>query len=168
MVLLGVGVLIFLFPTTVYWGMAMLFGWAILFSGMVEVVLASSSRHYVTSRAWMLLWGVIEVVLGFVLIFDFTLSEEALPIYLAFWLLLRGFSAVGLASDLRVLKYGGTFWSLFSGLVLIFCALTILFQPSVYGAGSVVLWVGASFWVAGIQAILFGFTLRGAHLLDEQ
>ena len=64
-----VGILIFVYPTQSYLGMSLVFGWLMLFSGILEVVLSSANKHFITGRGWMLAGGIIEIILGIILIF---------------------------------------------------------------------------------------------------
>ncbi len=162
-VLLAAGILTFVFPARSYMEMAVLFGWLMLFAGVMEVVLASANRHFITGRGWMLAGGIIEIVLGLILIFNVALSAATLPIFLGFWLMFRGFSAIGLSGDMRALAVSGSGWTLFSGIVLLFCSLWMLFQPLVVGTAAVIIWVGISLLFAGIAACTLSMQLRKAH-----
>ena len=99
-----VGILIFVYPTQSYLGMSLVFGWLMLFSGILEVVLSSANKHFITGRGWMLAGGIIEIILGIILIFNVALSAATLPIFLGFWLMLRGFSAIGLGGDMNAIR----------------------------------------------------------------
>lgn len=162
-VLLAAGILTFVYPAQSYLSMAVLFGWLMLFAGVMEVVLSSTSRHFVTGRGWMLAGGIIEIVLGIILIFNVALSASVLPVVLGFWLLMRGFSAIGLGGDLNALSVPGSGWTIFSGILLVFCSLWILFQPLVFGTAAVVAWVGISLLFAGIAACSLSMQLHRAH-----
>ena len=76
-----VGILVFVYPTQSYLGMSLLFGWLMLISGILEVVLSSVNKHFITGRGWMLAGGIIEIVLGIILIFNVALSAATLPIF---------------------------------------------------------------------------------------
>ncbi len=162
-VLFLLGIAIFLFPEQSYIGMSILFGWVILITGILEVVLSTANRHFVTGRGWMLAGGVIEIILGIILIFNIALSAATLPIFLGFWLLMRGFSAVGLGGDMNALSIPGSGWTIFSGILLLLCAIWILLQPLVFGSAAVIIWVGISLLFAGIAAISLSMQLRNAH-----
>ena len=56
-----VGILVFVYPTQSYLGMSLLFGWLMLISGILEVVLSSVNKHFITGRGWMLAGGIIEI-----------------------------------------------------------------------------------------------------------
>lgn len=158
-----VGILVFVYPAQSYLGMAVVFGWLMLLSGILEVVLASVNRHFVTGRGWMLAGGIIEIVLGIILIFNVALSAATLPIFLGFWLMLRGFSAIGLGGDMSAMQIAGSGWTIFTGILLVLCSLWILFQPLVFGTTAVIVWVGISLLFAGAAACSLAFQLQRAH-----
>lgn len=158
-----VGILVFVYPAQSYLGMSLLFGWLMLVSGILEVVLSSANRHFVTGRGWMLAGGIIEIVLGIILIFNVALSAATLPIFLGFWLMLRGFSAIGLGGDMSAMQIAGSGWTIFTGILLVLCSLWILFQPLVFGTSAVIVWVGISLLFAGAAACSLSLQLRQAH-----
>ena len=168
--LLAGGVLLFLtglavlaFPAQSYVGMAVLFGWLMLLTGVVETVVAARNTHYVTGRGWMLAWGVVEIVLGLILVFNVALSSAMLPVVLGFWLLMRGFNTIGLGGDMRALGVPGAGWTIVCGILLLLCALGILIRPLVFGTTAVVVWVALSLLLAGASAALLGLQIRTAH-----
>ena len=147
----------------------MRFGWLIFFSGVFETALAATSRHFITGRGWMLAGGVIEIILGLILISNVAISEVALPIILGFWLLMRSFSTIGLGGDMTTLGIHGAGWTIFTGILLLLCSLWILLQPLVFGSTAVLVWVGVSLLFAGAGACSMAFQLRHAHrVLDAK
>lgn len=158
-----VGILIFIYPAQSYLGMAVVFGWLMLITGILEVVLSTANRHFVTGRGWMLAGGIIEIILGLILIFNVALSAVTLPIFLGFWLMLRGFSAIGLGGDMNAMQVAGSGWTIFTGILLLLCSLWILFQPLVIGTTAVIIWVGISLLFAGVAAFALSLQLHRAH-----
>lgn len=168
MLLIGIalfvlGILVFIYPAQSYVSMAVLFGWVILAAGILEVVLSASSDHFVTGRGWMLAEGVIQIILGLILVFNVALSAVTLPIVLGFWLLFRGFSTIGLGGDMRAMGISGAGWTIVGGVLLLLCALWMLFQPLVFGTAFVVVWLGVALLFAGVSAMALSFQLRTAH-----
>ena len=161
--LFAVGVLIFVYPAQSYLGMSLVFGWLMLISGILEVVLSSANKHFITGRGWMMAGGIIEIILGIILIFNVGLSAATLPIFLGFWLMMRGFSAIGLGGDMRALEIAGSGWTIFTGVLLLLCSLWILFQPLVIGTTAVIVWVGITLLLAGITAFSLALQLRNAQ-----
>lgn len=164
---LVVGFLTLIYPAASFIGMSVLFGWIILFSGIAQIVIYGTSKHVITGRGWVLAGGIIETILGLVLIFSIELSAVSLPIFLGFWLLFRGFSMVGLGGDMKSMGIDGGGWTIFTAILLIILALIILMQPFIFGVQMVVAWVGISFIFAGATTIYFGFRLKSAHKAFE-
>ncbi len=162
-VLFVAGILVFVYPAQSYVGMSLLFGWAMLISGVLEVVLSATNRHYVTGRGWMLAGGIIEIILGIILIFNVALSAATLPIFVGFWLMFRAFSAIGLGSDMNTIGITGSGWTILSGVLLLICALWMLFQPLVFGTVAVIAWAGVSLLLAGIASFALSLQLHQAH-----
>ena len=162
-VLLAVGVLTFLFPARSYLGLSMLLGWVILLAGLLEAVLSTANRHFITGRGWMLAGGIIEIILGVVLILNLGLAASMLPLFLGFWLLMRAFATIGLGSDMRMLEIAGAGWTIVTGILLLICSLWILFQPAGIGMAAVIVWVGITLLFAGVAACTLALQLRTAH-----
>ncbi|MDE7005182.1 MAG: DUF308 domain-containing protein, partial [Alistipes sp.] len=99
--LLVLGILVFVYPAQSYVSMAVIFGWAMLAAGILETVISTANDHFVTGRGWMLASGIIQIILGLILIFNVALSAAMLPVVLGFWLLHRAFATIGLGGDRR-------------------------------------------------------------------
>ena len=162
-VLFVAGILVFVYPAKSYVGLSVIFGWVMLISGVLEVILSASNRHYVTGRGWMLAGGIIEVILGLILIFNVALSAATLPIFVGFWIMFRAFSAIGLGSDMNAIGITGSGWTIFSGVLLLLCSLWMLFRPIVFGTVAVIAWAGAALLLAGIVACSLSLQLHQAH-----
>lgn len=158
-----IGLVVFLYPAQSYLGMSLMFGFLIFFSGLFQIILSAGNKHYMTGRGWMLAGGIIEVILGVILILNTALSAATLPIFLAFWLLFRSFSAIGLGSDMNAMNIPGSGWTIVSGVLLLLLSMWILFQPILFGTAAVIIWVGISLLFAGMSACIFAFQLRDVH-----
>lgn len=157
------GFLSLIYPAESFLGMSMIFGWVILLSGISQIIIFATSKHVLTGRGWMLAGGIIEVLLGLVLICSIALSAMSLPIFLGFWLLFRGFSMVGLGGDMKTMGIDGGGWTIFTAILLIILSFIILMQPFIFGVQMVVAWIGISFLFAGASLVYFSFHLRKAH-----
>ena len=69
-----IGLVVFLYPAQSYLGMSLMFGFLIFFSGLFQIILSAGNKHYMTGRGWMLAGGIIEVILGVILILNTALS----------------------------------------------------------------------------------------------
>ncbi len=157
------GIMTFVYPAQSYLALSVLFGWLMLIAGILEIVVATANRHFITGRGWMVAGGVIEVVLGIILIFNVALSAATMPIFLGFWLLMRSFATIGFGGDMRALGGKGAWWTVIGGILLMLCSLWILMQPVVVGSAAVLVWVGISLLLSGVSTCAFAMQLRTAH-----
>ena len=72
-----IGLVVFLYPAQSYLGMSLMFGFLIFFSGLFQIILSAGNKHYMTGRGWMLAGGIIEVILGVILILNTALSARS-------------------------------------------------------------------------------------------
>lgn len=159
-VVLLLGVLVFIFPGASYMTLSLLFGIVILISGIANIAMASSGEG-LTGRGWLLAAGIIETILGLILIIWPAVSAISLPFFLGVWLLFKGFTLIGTGSDLSAVKGSGWGWTIITAILLIICSFVIIIQPLNFGMGAVLIWVGVSLIVGGISMIVFGFQLNG-------
>ena len=157
-ILLALGIVILMFPQVSYISMSVLFGIVIALSGIMYMKMGFSRK--MKGRGWLIISGIIELVLGIFLTFTPAISAIALPFFLGFWLLFKGFSLLGLGSTMTTRK--GSSWGLtaFSGVMLIICGLIILLQPFIFGMEAVILWTGISMIIGGCTYLNYGFKLR--------
>lgn len=158
-----IGIVVFMYPAESYLSLSLVFGLVILASGIFEIVLSTTNKHYITGRGWMLAGGIIEVILGLILAFNVALSALTLPIFLGFWLLFRAFATIGWGGDMASMKVPGATWTIISGVLLLLLSIWILLQPLVFGTSMVVAWVGVSLLFAGASAFLFSLQLKSMH-----
>lgn len=158
-----VGIFIFTYPGLSYVAMSMLFGFLILASGVVNIALAASNSSAAMGRGWLWAGGIIELIIGLILVLHPSISVATLPLFLGFWLIFRSFGLIGSGSDMMSLKVPGAGWTIFVGILLLLCSVMILAQPLLFGVEAVVIWVGVSFLMGGMSMGVFAFQLKGLH-----
>lgn len=158
-----VGILIFTYPGVSYVAMSVTFAILILVSGAVNIALAVSNRNPAIGKGWLWAGGIVELLIGLLLIVHPAISAATLPVFLGFWLMFRSFGMIGSGSDLMSLRVPGGGWSVFVGILLLICSVLILAQPLLFGVEAVVIWVGVSFLVGGISMIVLAFELKNLH-----
>ena len=99
------------------------------------------------------------ILLGILLLCTPSMLFTILPFVLGFWLLFRGFMAVGVASEMMGVGIKGAGWTMTLGILVIISAFLVLFNP-IIGVGVVVFWVGLSLLLAGVDLIAHAVTLR--------
>lgn len=158
-----VGIIIFTYPGVSYVAMSMTFAILILVSGVVNIALAASNTNAAIGKGWLWAGGIVELLIGLLLILYPSISAATLPVFLGFWLMFRSFGLLGSGSDLMSMKVPGGGWAVFVGVLLLICSVFILAQPLLFGVEAVVIWVGVSFLVAGISMAVFSFELKSLH-----
>ncbi|MEC4113517.1 HdeD family acid-resistance protein [Myroides pelagicus] len=164
-VLLGVffvvsGIYIFSTPLTSYVALTSLFSILFLFSGVSELVFAIANRKELDNWGWLLFAGVIDTLLGIVLITSPLFSMSVLPIYIGITLMFKSFRGMTLAFELK--DYGVKNWLgifLLSLLGLIFSFMMVANLS--FGAFTIVYWTAFTFIFIGISSMVYGFQLKG-------
>lgn len=149
-------------PVVAYVALSILFAVTMFVSGIFEIIFAASNRHNLSSWGWYLAGGIIDLLLGVYLMAVPAASMILLPFVLAFWLMFRGFSAIGYSMDMQ--RYGtrNWGWTLALGILALIAAFIIIWQP-VAGAISVVYLVAWALLFIGFFRIMFAFQLRRVH-----
>jgi uncharacterized membrane protein HdeD (DUF308 family) len=148
-----VGVYMLKAPLAGYAALSLLFGVVIIIAGFAEAIHAYNHR-YIAGQVWRFYIGIIDVVLGIVLVANLTVSMAILPIILGVWFLLRGISLFSFARLMRQ-----PLWIILGAAVTIIFALLVIFNPA-FGAMTIVFWTAFAFIVTGIFNILLAFRLR--------
>lgn len=152
------GIAVFLFPVISYATMSLLFGITILISGIVYIVVSTTKT--LKRRGWLMISGIIEVILGILLTLMPFISAAVLPYFLGFWLLFKGFTLIGIGSDLSDVKGSGWGWTIIWALALIVCSFIIILYPLLFGVEAVIVWVGVSCIIAGCTLMSTAFNLK--------
>ena len=163
-----VGIVVFFEPGGTYLALSVLFGIVVILSGAFELYLGTKAPTG-SGKGWYIAGGVVEILLGILLALDIALLFlmlctpsmlfTILPFVLGFWLLFRGFMAVGVASEMMGVGIKGAGWTMTLGILVIISAFLVLFNP-IIGIGVVVFWVGLSLLLAGVDLIAHAVTLR--------
>jgi uncharacterized membrane protein HdeD (DUF308 family) len=158
---IAVGIYMLNAPLASYAALSLLFGVIIIIAGVAEAIHAYNHR-YIAGQVWRFYIGIIDVVLGIVLVANLTVSMTILPIILGVWFL---FSSASLFSFAGLMKR--PLWLILSASVTILFALLVIFNPA-FGAMTIVLWTAFAFIVTGIFNSLLAFRLKADNKLLNQ
>ncbi|SKB91819.1 Uncharacterized membrane protein HdeD, DUF308 family [Soonwooa buanensis] len=152
------GIYIFRTPLASYLTLSMIFAAIFFVTGIMEVVNAFSNRHY-PNWGWSLAGGIVDLILGIMLISSPALSATILPLYVGITILFR--SIMGIGSSLALKKVGIKSW----GTVMIFSILGLLFAilmivNPVFGGLTIVYYTAISFIMIGVFQIMLAFGLK--------
>ena len=137
LILVAVGIWVFASPATAYLSLSILFGASILTIGFFEIAFAISARKSLEVWGWTLASGLLDIVIGAYLLAYPGVAMSILPFVLGFWLLFRGFSAIGFSFDMK--SYGDSNWGWFLvfAIGIIIFAIMILAVPA-FGVANII------------------------------
>lgn len=154
-------------PLASYVALSILFSVTMFVSGIFEIAFAFTNKKNISSWGWYLAGGIIDFILGIFLMASPGLSMEVLPFILAFWLMFRGFSAIGYSTDLK--RYGTRNWGWYMvfGILAILCSIGIIWQPAA-GVFTLVYMVAYTLLIIGIFRVMLAFELKGLHKQNKE
>jgi uncharacterized membrane protein HdeD (DUF308 family) len=162
-----VGIWVFKTPLESYLALAILFSVTFFVSGIFEIVYAVSNRSQLEGWGWALTGGIIDLILGFILMSNPGITIAVLPLFVGFAVLFRSVMAMGAAFDLK--SYGSKDW----GWMLLIAILGLLFSfmllwNPIFAGATIIVWTGLAFISIGIFRIMLSLRLRKLHKLTME
>ena len=155
------GIWCFTSPGASLLGLTYVFIIGFLLSGILDICFAVSNRNNMYGWRWNLAGGILEVLLGIMLLMMPTTFVTGILVYMVgFWILFRSIWGIGESCQLQILGVKGWGWSLALSIISLLFSLLYLLSPG-FGKGIfVVALVGCSMLVYGIFRIVIAFKLR--------
>ena len=148
-----VGIWMLTSPVTSFVALGFLFGLVIFIAGLGELLHVVRDKT-ATNRGWHLFLGIVDIILGLVLMAHVATSVAILRIIVGVWFLLRGISLISFSRRVGrswVLTVGGIITALF-GLLIIF--------NGIFGSMTIIIFIAVAFIFTGIFNIWLGFRMR--------
>ena len=163
---LGIGIWVLATPIKSYLGLSVLFSISFFVSGVFEVFFSISNRKTMDSWGWSLVMGILNLVIGVLLLSTPSISIITLPLYVGFVLLFRGLMAISLSYELK--DYGIIDWGnlLAIGILSTIFAIILLWNPLLAGM-TIVIWTALAFLTMGGFSIYFSFRLKKLNDLPK-
>ena len=161
------GVFIFARPATGYVSLSILFSVVMIVSGFSQIFFSTANSKVLKGWGWILVSGILDVAIGTYLFAYPLITMATLPFFVGFWLVIRAFYLMGFSFDLKNLNVSGWGWILFGGLVVLACALVIIYYPAA-GVISIVAVSGSAFIVGGFMNIYLSFQLKNVKQEAER
>lgn len=156
------GIYTLMTPTETFLVLTVFFSVSFLVSGIFEVFFALSVRDSLEGWGWLLVYGLINLVVGMILINNPEISVATLPIYIGLLVMFRAITAIGSSMDLK--RNGVSDWSylLILGILGIIFSFILIRNPGFVGL-SLGVWVAIALITIGIAAAFFSFRLKDLH-----
>ncbi len=146
-------------PVSAFLGFALVFGWLIFLTGIMNTVFAIRNRKFFYGWVWYLMIGIFEVLIGAAMLFQPQLSAQSLIFFTGFWLMFTSVSRISFSLVLKKLEVSTWWVTLVSSILTVLLSFLIIIYP-VIGILSIVYLISFPLLVTGIIAILFGFQLK--------
>ncbi|MTG97469.1 MULTISPECIES: HdeD family acid-resistance protein [Myroides] len=153
------GFFIFSTPLASFITLTWLFAFLFLVSGISEIIFALVNRNELENFGWLLFGGVIDTILGLILLNSMELSMAILPIYIGIILMFRSFRGMAVSFELK--EYGAKNWFGIFILALIGLIFSVMMVANfTFGAFTIVYWTAFTFIFLGVSSLVYGFQLR--------
>lgn len=150
---------IFRTPLESYVSLSILFSWLFLASGILEILFSLSNRKEIENWGWTLFAGILNIVIGIILLSNPGFTMVLLPIYIGFGLMFRSIHGMSSSFELKSYKVNGWWQLLILGVLGLIFSVIMIFNP-LFGGITIVYWTGASLLALGFFSIYYAFVLR--------
>lgn len=158
-----IGFIVMVNPTHSYFTFSLWLGLAMVIAGIFGLVQSLTSHNYFVRRGWIIAASILDIIIGFVLMFNIILSALMLPIIFGAWLLYRGVVALLQGLDLKSYGVRDAGWVIFGSAIIIAISLAVLWLPDTLGVEVVVLFVAIAFITFGVTQIALAYRLYDVH-----
>ena len=142
-------------PLTSFVALGFFFGLIIFIAGLGELLHAFRDKTE-TNRGWHMFLGVVDLILGLVLMGHVAASVAILRIVVGIWFLLRGFSLISFSRAL-----GKSLILTISGIIIVIFGLMIIFN-AFFGSMTLITFIAVAFFITGTFNVWLGFRMK-AH-----
>ncbi|MFT4152273.1 HdeD family acid-resistance protein [Parafilimonas sp.] len=149
-------------PVSSYISLSIFFSVLMFISGLFELVFAIANAKNIDGWGWYLTAAAIDFIVGIILISYPSVTITILPFFVAFWIMFKGISAIGVSIEMKSYNVSSWGWMLFMGIVAIIFAIMIIDNPLIGGL-SIVYLTALAFFCIGIFRITLGLKLRSLH-----
>ena len=115
-------------PDIGYSVISLLLGWFLIILGILQLIIASDINRREQGWGWWLAGGILDILIGFLLVSNLVLSEIVLPYFFAFILLYRAIKNI-VAGVMLAKAYKGWWLYLLNGILLLIVSIFFFFAP---------------------------------------
>ena len=157
-ILIPCGLWLLFQPVIGYAVISLLFGWGLILTGVMQLVVAGNVEKRVHGWGWWLAGGIIDIFIGFVLISNHAHTEVTLPFFFAFIFLFKGISNI-VSSFTMTSTYKYWWLYLVNGIFMLIISFLFFFSP--FSASYTILFLCSFVFIYwGISLIVFSNDLK--------
>ena len=142
-------------PGEILYGLPFIFGVAMMFSGIVDIVIFAMGHEYIAGSGWFLADGILTMLMYLFVLNNGWFTTITISFILGMWLIFSGISKLVNSFDLQKLGVKGWGWFTVLGIILTVIGFLSFTHPFAN--------IAAMAWVIGLFLILQGIVsvLRG-------
>jgi len=154
-----VGVWAIITPASTYLSLAILFSVTFFVAGILEIIYSISYRKQLDGWGWSLASGILNFIIGLLLIVYPQISIITLPLFVGFVVLYHSMMAIAWSIELK--KYGVSNWGwlLFTGILGVILSFFLMWNPLFAGL-TVAVFTGIALITIGIFHIHLSIELK--------
>ncbi|HET6527477.1 MAG TPA: DUF308 domain-containing protein [Balneolaceae bacterium] len=154
-----VGIWVFFTPVASFVALSILFAFTFLLTGILEIIYAYSNQNVLEHWGWSLAAGIIELLIGILLLAKPEVTIVVLPLFVGFAILFRSGAAIGWSIVMKrhdTPDWGGLMILGILGLIL---ALIMLWNP-IFAGLTIVFYTAFAFIAIGVFQVYRGLRLK--------
>lgn len=154
-----VGIMVFRYPLSALVSLALFFGIAIFAVGIMHIVAYFTNKEFFSSPGWLLVQGILDIIIGILLLSNVGITAASLPYILGFWMMFTGINRFVVAFDLKKLGVKNWVFMLIAGILYVILSILIIFHPAL-GAAFIVAYIAVFMIFYGIMIVLETFAFK--------
>ena len=159
-VLIAIGIWVFLTPLASYVALSILFAVTFFITGILEIIYAvSNSKVQGSNWGWSLVGGIIDFLIGLLLIALPQTAMAFLAFYVGFAVLFRSGMAIGRSIDLKRMNAPDWGYLLCLGILGLLFSFVLIWNPLFAGL-TIVFYTALAFIILGIFQVILAFRLK--------
>ena len=159
---MGLGIWMLRTPLGTYASLSLIFGAFILLLGLLWTAFSITVNNSLHGWGWFMAAGLLELIIGNLLIFYPAVTLTILPLFIGFWLLFGGIMGIGSSFLYKSLGGKGWRWFLALGIFTVLFSIVLLVNP-IYAGISIVFLTTISLITLGLFRMVFALNLRKLH-----
>ncbi|WP_424243963.1 uncharacterized membrane protein HdeD (DUF308 family) [Elusimicrobium posterum] len=153
------GLLVMFYPLATMITIAVILGVTILLSGIGYTASYFADRSIINHSGWVLAAGLLDIVVGIILLLNIKGTIIAIPFLLGLWALFASISRISASFSLQALGIKKWWWMLLGGIIGAIFAFLIIFYP-VFGAVVISIYIGIFMLFMGAFSLLEAFYIH--------
>lgn len=165
---IALGVAVFVFPLASYVTVAILLGVLMLLTGIVQLVLASTSSNYIAQRGYMIVAGILDIIFGVFLCVYPGITMIMLPVIMGIWMMYRSLMLIAFGGDMDTFKIAGRGFITVGGVLLLLLSILVILNPFSIGVATVILLAGTGLILLGCLLCAVSIKMKNIDKLMEE